>query len=123
MRTYILIFAIITTSVSNVFSQEISKNQIGNQEPTTYSYAYVSVQGKAFSKKLKVDVDFGDTPEQLKASDEYSDILTNKKSFAAVLNYMADNGFELIQTLDLTTSFQGSGGTSGIVFIMKKKKQ
>jgi len=35
---------------------------------------------------------------------------------------MAENGFELVQTLELTSSYQGSGGTSGVVFIMKKKK-
>lgn len=123
MRKYILIFTIITTFSSTAFSQKYPENKIENTEPATYSYAYVRVQGKAFSKKLKVDVDFGDTPEQLKVGEEYSDILTNKKSYAAVLNYMAENGFELIQTLELTSSYQGSGGTSGVVFIMKKKKQ
>ena len=81
------------------------------------------VQGKAFSKKLKVDVDFGDTEEQQSAGEEYSKILTNKRSYAAVLNHMAENKFELVQTLELTESFQGSGGTSGVVFILKKRKE
>ena len=86
------------------------------------TYSYVSISGKLFSKKLKVVVDFGDTPEQITAGEEYSKILTNKKSYAAVLNYMVDNQFELVETLDYTATAQGTGGTSGIVFIMRKKK-
>lgn len=117
--TLSLIWAISLTA----FSQDIQRAKTENQtQDKTYSYAYIRVQGKAFSKKLKVNVDFGDTSEQLKESEEYSKVLTNKKSYAAVLNYMAENKFELVQTLELTESFQGSGGTSGIVFIMKKKK-
>jgi hypothetical protein len=74
-----------------------------------------------FSKKLKVRVDFGDTPEQINKGNEYSEYLTNKKSYAAILNYMIENQFELVNTLELTEAYQGTGGTSGIVFIMKKK--
>jgi hypothetical protein len=86
-----------------------------------YSYAYISIHGKIFSKKLKVIVDLGDSPEQIIAGDKYSEKLTNKKSYAAVLNYMVENQFELVETLDFIYTYQGSGGTSGIVFIMKKK--
>ncbi len=86
-----------------------------------YSYAYISINGKLFSKKLKVEVDFGDTPEQITEGEKYSEILTNKKSYAAVLNYMVANHFELVDTLDYTITSQGSGGTYGIVFIMRKK--
>jgi hypothetical protein len=35
---------------------------------------------------------------------------------------MVENKFELVETLDYTENFQGSGGTSGIVFIMRKKE-
>jgi len=87
-----------------------------------YSYAYIAIYGKLFSKKMKVNVDFGDTPEQIRAGDEYSENLSNKKSYAAVLNYMVENQFELVETLDYTYNYQGSGGTSGIVFIMRKKE-
>lgn len=87
-----------------------------------YAYAYISINGKLFSKKLKVNVDFGDTPEQIAEGEKYSEILTNKKSYAAILNYMVDNQFELVETLDYVETVQGNGGTSGIVFIMRKKK-
>jgi hypothetical protein len=87
-----------------------------------FSYAYVSIEGKLFSKKLKVEVDLGDTPEQITEGAKYSEILTNKKSYAAVLNYMVENQFELVETLDYIYTYQGSGGTSGIVFIMRKRK-
>lgn len=114
-----LLFAILTLSLP-AFSQHIQQ-----EKDPGLSYAYISIQGKIFSKKLKVVVDFGDTPEQIKAGQQFSEILTNKKSYAAVLNYMVENYFELIDTLTLEdkSSFQGtgSGGTTGIIFIMKKK--
>lgn len=100
----------------------ISLSQVTFAQDQNYSYAYISIDGKLFSKKLKVEVDFGDTPEQLAEGEKYSELLTNKKSYAAVLNYMVENQFELVETLDFIYTYQGSGGTSGIVFIMRKKK-
>ena len=123
MRKMILALAIMATSSLAAFSQDTQKAQIENQtQDKTYSYAYISVQGKLFSKKLYVQVDFGDTPDKINAGKEYSEMLTDKKSYAAVLNYMVEKEFELVSTLALTENFQGSGGTSGIIFIMKKKK-
>lgn len=113
----ILMFAFIATISLTAFSQD---NQ--TEKDQTFSYAYISVEGKLFSKKLKVEVDFGDTPEQIKAGQEYSEVLTNKKSYAAVLNYMVEKQFELVETLELISSYQGSGGTSGIIFILRKRK-
>lgn len=119
---FLLTLVFLTTICLTGFSQDLKpitdKTQV---QDTTYTYAYILVEGKLFSKKLNVNVDLGDTPEQLKAGKEYSEKLTNKKSYAAVLNYMVESGFELVQTLDYTSSYSGSGGTSGIVFIMKKK--
>lgn len=86
-----------------------------------YTYAYIVIKGKFLSKKLKVNVDFGETEEQLKAGKEYSDFLTNKTSYASILNHMVENNFELGETLDYTDVTSGTGGTTGIVFIMKKK--
>lgn len=117
----LLTLLLVTTFVLPSFSQEVKANneQIQIQD-STITYAYILVEGKTFSKKLKVNVDFGDSPEQIKVGKEYSERLTNKKSYAAILNYMVLSGFELVQTLDYTDSYAGSGGTSGIVFIMKK---
>lgn len=92
-----------------------------NNQAQPYTYAYITIEGKGFGKKLKVDVDLGDTPEQVQAGKEYSEILTNKKSYAAVLNYMAEHQYELVESRDISFSFQGTGGSSGIVLIMKKK--
>jgi hypothetical protein len=122
MRT-ILISAFIATIRLTAFSQDNQKTQIEHQSQNeTYSYAYISVETKAFTKKLKVDVDFGDTPEQIEAGKEYSEILRNKKSVAAVLNYMADRQFELVETSPYISTTQGTGGTYGIFMIMRIKK-
>lgn len=88
--------------------------------PISTSYAYIQIQGKVLSKKLKVEVDLGDSPAQIKAGEEISETLTNKKSYAAILNYMVESGYELVDTLEYTSSYAGSGGTAGIVFIMRK---
>jgi hypothetical protein len=118
---FLLTLVFLTIFCLPSFSQEVKATSEKTKiQDATYTYAYILVEGKAFSKKLKVDVDFGDTPEQLKAGKEYSERLTNKKSYAAVLNYMVESGFELVQTLDYTSSYSGSGGTSGVVFIMRK---
>lgn len=111
----IILALILTTFSTELFAQD-----------QTDTYAYISIEGKLFSKKLKVVVDFGDSPQQIKAGQEYSEKLSNKTSYAAVLNYMVENQFELYETLALesSSSYQGSGsgGTSGIIFIMRKKK-
>jgi len=121
MRRLLLLFFIATIS-GNVFSQELIKiDTVHQQDAPKYTYAYISIEGKVFSKRLKVKVDLGDTPEQIKAGNEYSNYLTNKKSYAAILNYMVENQFELVESLEYTDAYSVSGETSGIVFIMKKK--
>lgn len=85
-------------------------------------YAYILVEGKAFSQKLKVKVDFGDDSEQLEIGKQYSKVLSDKKSYAAILNYMSEREFELVETRDYMFTFQGTGETSGIIFIMRKTK-
>jgi hypothetical protein len=118
---FLLTLVLLTTFSLPSFSQDVKAiSEKTQSQDSTYTYAYILIEGKLFSKKLKVNVDFGDTPEQLKAGKEYSERLTNKKSYAAVLNYMVENGFDLVQTLEYTDSYSGSGGTSGIVFIMRK---
>jgi len=119
----ILTLSFIVTIGLTAFPKEGHVTTIKHQtQVQQYSYAYIAVYGKLFSKKLKVEVDFGDTPEQIKAGKEYSEILTNKKSYAAVLNYIVENQFDLVETLDYSETYQGTGGTYGIVFIMRKKK-
>ena len=119
----ILTFAFITTISLRAFSQDVQETEMKNQtHDQKYAYAYISIKGKLFSKKLNVEGDFGDTPEQIKAGKEYSEILSNKKSYAAVLNYMVESQFELVETLDHFSAFQGTGETEGIVFIMRKMK-
>ena len=120
MRTILTLTFIAIISLT-AFSQDNQKIEIENPSDL-YQYAYIQIKGKAFSKKLKVEVDFGDTPEQLRAGEEYSEILTNKKSYAAVLNYMAERHFDLVETRDYIFTYQGTGETSGIIFIMKRMK-
>lgn len=119
MRLSLILICIVVLYFDS-YSQKIQLNDHKNiADPN--SYAIISAEGKGLGKKLKVDVDLGDTPEQIKAGKEYSEILTNKKSYAAVLNYMAENDFELVESRDINFSYQGTGGTAGIIFIMRKK--
>ena len=85
-----------------------------------YEYAYVSIDGKSFSKRLKVKVDFGDKEEEINKGKDYSKILSDKKSYVAILNYMLEHEFELVESF-VNYSVGGSDDTAGIVFLMKKK--
>lgn len=82
-------------------------------------YAFISIENKDLSKKAKVKVDFGDTPDQVKIGKVYSEILSEKKTYAAILNFMVEDQFEFVETIDLANI---SKGTIGLVFVMKKKK-
>lgn len=122
----IIMYKLVAAVFLIICSLNISLAQIPvnspNQKQNTFSYAYIRVEGKFLSKKLKVNVDLGDSDSQIEDGETLSEILTNKKSYAAVLNYMSEIGYELVNTLDLTSSFNGSGGSSGIVYVMKKAK-
>lgn len=123
MKTILSMVFIITLSISG-FSQATQAVKLETKTSfTKYSYAHILVEGKAFTKKLKVSVDFGDTEQQLEAGRQFSEKLTNKKSYAAILNAMVESKFELVETLDYTANYGGSGGTSGIVFIMRKRSE
>ncbi|QEC53812.1 hypothetical protein EDD80_11649 [Anseongella ginsenosidimutans] len=120
----ILTLTFIAAISFTAFSQDVRETRIETRaqaQVPTYSYAYISVEGKILSKKLKVEVDLGDTPEQIREGEEYSEILTNKKSYAAILNYMVESQYELVETLERNYSKEGTGGTAGIIFIMKKR--
>ena len=119
MRLILTLTCIITICYSS-YAQNTQQGEL-NDQAQIYSYAYITVEGKGFSKKLKVEVDLGDSPEQVKAGKEYSEILTNKRSYAAILNYMSENQFEFVESRDNNFSISGTGGTDGIIFIMRKK--
>lgn len=118
MNKYLILLLALLFSV-NTYSRSLDKLYY-NIDEEKVSYAYIRVEGKFLSKKLKVKVDLGDSEPELNEGDRLSEILTNKKSYAAVLNHMSELGYELVNTLDLTSNYNGSGGTSGIVYIMKK---
>ena len=101
-------------------SQSSYSQDLFNNLSSSYSYSYLTVKGKAFSKKLSVEVDLGDTSEQIELGKSYSEILNNKKSYAAILNYMADKKYELVESRDIVGSYQGTGGSYGIILIMRK---
>ena len=84
-------------------------------------YVYISVSGRLFSKKLNIVVDFGDKPEEIIKYERYSEILTGCKSYIGVLNYMSNEGCKLVETMEYTSMYQGTGGTSGLGFILKRE--
>ena len=88
---------------------------------TSEEYVYISVSGRLFSKKLNIVVDFGDKAEEIVKSKKYTEILTGRKSYIGVLNYMSEEGYKLVETLEFTSLYQGTGGTSGLGFILKKE--
>ena len=83
-------------------------------------YAFVQVDGRELSQKLDVHVDFGDSPQQIEAGRLYSKELTGKKSYAAILNYMSENKFELVESLSSKMPAVLTGETSRVTFVMKR---
>ncbi|SMG05813.1 hypothetical protein [Sphingobacterium psychroaquaticum] len=118
MRKYLILLCLLSYALYPS-AETLKANQIEIQKEKV-SYAYIRIEGKFLSKKLKVNVDLGDSEKQLEDGMKLSQILTNTRSYAAVLNYMAEIGYELVNTLDLTKNSDGTGGTSGIVYVMKK---
>lgn len=98
------------------------KEPAAQEQHSSYSYAFVTISNRVLSKKLKVEVDLGDSPEQIKMGAQYGELLSDKKSHAAVLNFMAQKQFELVETLDYNRLEEGTGGTSGLAFIMRKRE-
>lgn len=114
----LLILIIISSGYSSFAQNNTSKEyHISN---VRYTYAYIFIIGRPF-KKLKVEVDLGDTPEQIKLASDYADILSSKLSYSAILNYMSENDYEFIESRSDMFSFQGTGGSNGIIFIMRKR--
>ena len=99
-----------------------------NHEPTvntgapTYQYAYVQVRNREFSKNLKVYIDLGDRPAQLSESKAFSDSLSHTQSYTAVLNFLSAHGYDLVSSQALQTSYRGTGGSSGLLFILKRNE-
>lgn len=117
----IIFLALLATLSSTLHAQEVSstaRDTVIQTEKETY--AYITVTGKAFSSKLKINIDLGIKPEQTKLANEYLEQVKDEKSHAAVLNYMAEQGFVLIQALDYSKGYNTNGETTGIWFIMKK---
>ncbi len=90
---------------------------------TSEEYVYISVSGRLFSKKLNIVVDFGDKTEEIVKSEKYTEILTGRKSYIGVLNYMSEEGYKLVETMTFISMQQGTGGTRGLGFILKKGKE
>lgn len=95
----------------------------GLSQEIEYNYAVVTVKDGSFSKKKNVEVDLGDTPNQLKQGEEFSESLNKSKSHAAILNFMSAHKYVLVETKTVSASYNGSGGSYGVVFIMRKQKE
>lgn len=84
MRGFLLVILFLFLNYVSLAQEKQLENNL------SYTYAYISVEGKTLSKKLIVTVDLGDTPAQIAAGKKYSETLTNRKSYAAILNYMVE---------------------------------
>lgn len=120
MKTLIALTCLLAAHASSYSQTDKEEDQKSNSKEISYTYAYVTVSPKLVSSKLDVDVDLGDTQDQIKEGKEISELLKNKKSYAAILNTMAAHQYELVETLTMNYSYQGTGATSGLVFIMRK---
>lgn len=116
-----LLCILITTAISFV---SLAQEHKATSSETSIIYAYVAVSNKALSKKLKVKVDLGDTAEQQNEGKRLSSALNNKESHAAILNYMAERNYELVETIAKQHPHStDAGALDGMIFIMRKSQQ
>lgn len=106
---------------------EVFSQQVPEKVPThlsqfqAVSYAYVTVSKRAISEKLAISIDLGTTAEQVNQANEYMRALVNTKSHAAVLNYMAERGFELVSMASSVYDKNGYSSTGTTIWVMKKR--
>lgn len=113
--TIVIFASCFTTALAQSYPETDTYDEF--RAPT---YAHIQLEPGFWSSKLGVNVDLGDSEEQLEEGKRLSSILSQTRSHAAVLNYMAELGYELINTLNITSSRNGSSGSYAIVYIMKK---
>lgn len=109
---------LITVSAIAIFSSFIIAN---SNEKQKYEYAYISVQGRSFSKKLVVYVDLGQKTKELETAKKYSPSLSQFKSYASVLNAMDLIGYELVDSESTAFSYQGTGGSYEMIYLFRKR--
>ncbi len=83
-----LIAILLFAAAFNASGQATSDSTGGiAKQALSLSYAYIKIEHRAFSNKLTVFVDLGNTEEQLKEATSYTDSLNGITSFAAVMNF------------------------------------
>ena len=119
-----LIAILLFSATLNVSGQTTNDSTGGSTKQTLrLSYAYIKIEHRAFSNKLTVFVDLGNTEEQLKEAKLFTDSLNGITSLAAVMNFMSEHGYEYVSSHALVVTAQGTGGTSGLYLIMRKPRQ
>lgn len=114
-----LAIILFTCCFTTAFAQSYPETS-EQEEYRVPTYAHIQLEPGFWSGKLGVSVDLGNSEEQLEEGKRLSNILSQTRSYAAVLNYMAELGYELINTLNITSTRNGSSGSYAIVYIMRK---
>jgi len=88
----------------------------------TEEFAFITIKGKFFSKKLKTRIDFGEGEEAIKKSEKFESDLKDAKSFVTILNYMSEAGYEMDSPNDFIGMYHNTW-SKDMYFIMKTKRE
>lgn len=119
----LIIYTILLFVSSQTLAKEITY-KVPVIEPIHTSYISIIIKDKAFSKKFNITIDMGESEEQIEGAKVLQKILSEMKSKISILNYMAEIGYELVNTINLTKI--SDGDTSHLEtyeFIFKKTIQ
>jgi hypothetical protein len=83
-------------------------------------YAFIVIDGQ-IDKRLKVDVDLGESEIADDLEDEYEDTLKGYHSHVQVIQFFIDKGYKVDQVFDQVAMSASGGGSEGIAVLFKKE--
>ena len=93
----------------------------GMAQKEPIDYAFVVIQGKPFTKKMRVLVDLGGSPGQRHEAERLAALFPEITSYATVLNEMTAQGYDLEQVLVREIGVAVNGGSSADMLNMRKQ--
>lgn len=113
--TLTFLFAVLAIAPLSLQAQEV--------QPLPFDYVMIEIRmTNRVNKPMRIGVDFGQTNVQREQSLRFTRELSELQTRGAILNYMAERGFELDQAMVESRASVSSSDPPVFYFIMKRAK-
>lgn len=92
------------------------------EKAAIFDYAYVLVDGR-LGKRLKIHVDTGDQPFPVPNKKDVIKKFRKKGSYVAVVNFMIEQGYEVVNITHAYEMAAGNAGVEGLSCILRKARE